>query len=98
MQTDLNGQTWVNDMAPMVLLPTGGEMKRMEVFQVKGRKYANTWIILGLSGELFGVSVLLECSWMTFRPEADKQGYVVFNMFLRWIYGILGSAIYSSYC
>lgn len=45
-----------------------------------------------------GVSVLLECSWMTFSPEVDKQGYVVFSMFMRWIYSILGSAIYSSYC
>lgn len=76
MQTDLNGQTWVNDMAPMVLVPTGGELRRMKVCQVKGRRCENTWIILGLSGELFGVSGLLECSWMTFSPEVDKQVHV----------------------
>lgn len=40
------------------------------------------------------MSVLLECSWMSFSPVVDRQRYVVLNTFLRCTHIIPSSAIH----
>lgn len=49
----------------------------------------------GLVWGAIGVSVLLECGWMPFRPVVDKQEYVVLKMVLRCLRIIPGSATLS---